>query len=377
MQLVNIDSVQNFISNDLIEAIKSNQISKAKEILLTIDDTDVIFRSFYILSCWQKDIKDYLSAAIIYTDALIELTKRLFPDDPKKLIISSLDYYCTLEYGESKGEIESIKPDISSGSVVVSKLEEYVMKRDFTQAFQMSKNLLAVMDSKKYFNELLLNIAAKIYTDSGESIVVSNAVIKGIVFFKWQSIDDLLIFLLKFLCSPRLNSSKQTLIPSEEEIKYAEYVLRAANKPEKNGENLLFMAHARQVYRYASTIYKDIWAQLSGYIKNKLDKFPLAELDEIKPVKGDIYDFQRSLNVGQIHLSRALVNKLLQEGTTSNELFCIITLFMIESNLHSQPENLIYLNVARRLAVALDYPRNLHIFNAFLKYLFSNENENK
>ncbi len=375
MQLVNLDTPQNIISKDLISAIQSNQRSKAENILESIKDINVIFKSFYILGSRQINIDDHLSSALIYTDAVIELFKRLFPDDPRKLLRGTLDYYCSLEYAEKDESLAEIKPNVEANAVMVSELEEYVLQMDLKKALQMTKNLLMVVDSKKYFNELLLEIAAKIFTMTGESIIVTNVVRKGIELFQCRAVDELIVFLLKFLTSQELISAKQNINPSEEEIKYAEYVLRAANNPGDHGRNLLFMVQARQVYRYASAKYKEIWGYLAASIENKLSDSSVPELEEISPVKGGIYDFQRSLNVSEVQLTMALTNTLLQNESTSNELFYNITLFMLEKELFKYPEKIIYLNVARRLAAALDYPRNLHIFKTFLHYIFTTESK--
>ena len=59
MQLVNIATPQNFISNDLITSIQSRDLPKSKEIISCIKDYKIILRSYYKLSCKQLEIKNY------------------------------------------------------------------------------------------------------------------------------------------------------------------------------------------------------------------------------------------------------------------------------------------------------------------------------
>lgn len=376
MQLVNIDTPQTVLSNDLISAIQSNDKSRALEILNDLEDTNIIFRSLYILSCRQKITESNpLSSAIVYTDAVTELVKRLFPDKPLTIIKGIVDYFCSLDYIDKDETFSKIDADKVSNPVLVSELEESILQGDFEKAILAAKNLLHVVDSKKYFNELLLGTAVKMFTPSGESIIVSNVLCKAIELFDWRVIDELIVYLLKYLTSSELKTAKQNIFPTEKEIKYAEYVLRAANYPNENGENLLFMAQARQIYRYASTKYKEIWGYLTTFIENKMSDSSLPEYEEISPVKGSIEDFEKSLNVGDPELTLALTNTLLQDEFSSKELFCSISLFMLENKLFNKSEHVIYLNVARRLATALGYPRNLHIYKPFLHYLFTIENK--
>jgi hypothetical protein len=375
MQLVNIETPQSFISTDLISAIQSRQLNTAKKLTKEINNDLQIFRSFYIVACRQTAIKDYLSSAIVYTDAIIEIVNRLFPNESEQIIQSALDFYCSLKYSEKAKELSQSETTAKNFAVIVSDLEDSVAKGQLEESFRVARKLITVIDSKQYFNELLFEIASKSYTDSGESIIILNSVCKGIELLEWKKTDELIWFALNLLVSEKFKSDLKDINPSDKEIKYAEYVLKSASEPGKTRNNLLFMAHARQVYRAVSVKYKEIWPYLSSFIQKKLENKSIGKMEEINHVKGDMQDFERSLNAKDVQLTMTLVNQIMKSGKTSADIFRSLILYMIQENQFVNPKKIIYLNAARRLAAALEYPRNLHIFKAFLGYIYSTTNK--
>ena len=137
------------------------------------------------------------------------------------------------------------------------------------------------------------------------------------------------------------------------------------------GTNLLLMGHARQIYRSASVKYKEIWAYLSSFIQTKLEKVRIEEIEEIEPVKGDIVDFEKSISMKDVQLTMTFTNEILKSEVNVGELFGSMALSLLQNEKFKIPEIVIYLNMARRLATALDYPRNLLVYKSFLKYLYS------
>jgi len=371
MQLVNIETPQTLVSSELISAIQSGKLSTAQELVTSVTDSKQIIRSLYIVSARQTKIANSISSAIVYTDALFEIIKRLFPNDAEKILKSSLGFYCSQEYENTFAENIKINRDPNS-PVMVSDLLESVVDGDLEKSFGVAKTLLTVIESKNYFNELLYEIGSKFFSSSGESVIVVNSVCKALELLEWKMTDDLVWFVLNFMTNKNFRAESLELKPMNNDVKYAEYVLRAASDPGENGANLLFMGHARQVYRSVSVKYKEIWAALSSFIHMKLDDTEIVEIDEIEPVKGDINDFERSLKVKDTKLMMTLVNQILKTENNPAELFRYITLYIMSIDQFKEPEKVIYLNVARRLATALDYPRNLIIFKSLLENLFTN-----
>jgi len=371
MQLVNLETPQNIISTDLIAAIQSGQLDESKKVLNTIKDYQTIIRSLYILSCRQTDIKNYLNCAIVYTDAISELVKRLFPEDPEYILEASLEYYCSLNYLTTDLELPKPNPDDLNSPVVVSELSEAIDKGDLENAFRISKNLLTVIDSKAYFKDLLIEEAAKYYIDSGKSIAFINSIGKAIELFEWQMIDEIIWFALKFLTSNEFKFNQKQLPISDKEINYSDYVLRAASEPGDNGNNLLFIGHARQIYKSVSVKYKEIWGYLSSFIQTKLDKLRIEDTIEIESVNGDIIDFEKSLDMKDVDITMALVNQILKSEVNIHELFGTMTFALVENGRFKHPEVVIYLNMARRLAGALGYPRNLLVYKSIITYIYT------
>ncbi len=371
MQLVNIATPQNFISNDLITSIQSRDLPKSKEIISCIKDYKIILRSYYKLSCKQSEIKNYLNSAIVFTDAISEIIIRLFPEDPHFILDASLEYFGSLNYSTAESNLPKSNPEDANSPVVVKELSESIEKGELENSFRISKKLLMVMDSKSYFNDLLLEMAAKSYTDTGESIIIINSICKAFELFEWKMIDELIWYALNLLISENFKSRQKILTPSEKEIKYSEYVLKAASDPGEHGANLLLMGHARQIYRAASVKYKEIWAYLSSFIQTKLEKTPIEEIQEIEPAKGSITDFEKSISMKDVQLTMTFVNEILKSEVNVDELFGSIALSLLENEKFKSPEIVIYLNMARRLATALDYPRNLLVYKSFLEYLYS------
>ena len=371
MQLVNLETPHSFISEDLIDAIQSSQLDESKKILNDIKDYNTILRSFYLLSCRQTEIKNYLRSAIVYTDAISEITKRLFPEDPNYILESSLEFYCSLSYTKVNLDLLQPNPDDLNSPVVVSELSEAIDKGDLENAFKISKNLLTVIDSKAYFKDLLIEEATKFYIDSGKSIVFINSVGKAIELFEWQMIDELIWFALKFLTSNEFKFNQKQLPISDKEVNYSDYVLKAASEPGDNGNNLLFIGHARQIYKSVSVKYKEIWGYLSSFIQTKLDKLRIEDTIEIDSVNGDIIDFEKSLNMKDVDITMELVNQILKSEINIHEIFGTITFALVENGRFQHPEVVIYLNMARRLAGALDYPRNLLVYKSFISYIYS------
>lgn len=371
MQLVNIDTPKIFISTDLISSIRSGDLAKSKEIINTITDYTPILRSFYVLACQQSDINNYINSAVIYTDAISELIKRVFPEDPHLILDASLEYFCSIDYMPENIKIPEINSADTNTPVVVKELTEAIEKGDLENSFKIAKKLLLVVDSKSYFNELLLEAAAKLYSDTGESIIIINSICKAIELFEWKKIDELVWYALKLLTSKEFKTKCKILSPSDKEIMYSEYVLKAASETGEHGLNLLMMGHARQIYRAASVKYKEIWGYLSSFIQTKLDKINIEDLEKIEPVKGDIVDFEKSLDIKDVQLSMTFVNEILKSEVNVGEIFGTITLSLLQKEKFKNPDLIIYLNMARRLATALDYPRNLLVYKSFLKYLYS------
>ncbi|MCK5033239.1 MAG: hypothetical protein KAS18_06375 [Calditrichia bacterium] len=371
MQLVNIATPQNFISNDLITSIQSRDLPKSKEIISCIKDYKIILRSYYKLSCKQSEIKNYLNSAIVFTDAISEIIIRLFPEDPHFILDASLEYFGSLNYSTAESNLPKSNPEDANSPVVVKELSESIEKGELENSFRISKKLLMVMDSKSYFNDLLLEMAAKSYTDTGESIIIINSICKAFELFEWKMIDELIWYALNLLISENFKSRQKILTPSDKEIKYSEYVLKAASDPGEHGANLLLMGHARQIYRAASVKYKEIWAYLSSFIQTKLEKTPIEEIQEIEPAKGSITDFEKSISMKDVQLTMTFVNEILKSEVNVDELFGSIALSLLENEKFKSPEIVIYLNMARRLATALDYPRNLLVYKSFLEYLYS------
>lgn len=371
MQLVNLETPQTFISNELITSIQSGDLSKSKEIINDITDYTTILRSFYLLACKQSEIVNYLNSAVIFTDAISEIIKRLFPEDPHLILEESLEYYCSLNYSTAELDLPKPNPEDINTPVVVKELSESIEKGELENSFKMSKKLLTVMDSKTYFNELLMEIAAKSYTDEGESIIIISSICKALELFEWKMIDELIWYALNLLTSEEFKSRRKILTPSDKEIMYSEYVLKAASEPGEYGKNLLLMGHARQIYKAASVKYKEIWAYLSSFIQTKLEKVRIEEMEEIEPVKGDIVDFETSIGIKDVQLTMTFVNEILKSEVNVGELFGTLALSLAENGKFKTPEIIIYLNMARRLATALDYPRNLLVYKSFLNYLYS------
>ena len=174
MQLVNLETPQNFISNDLIISIQSRDLSKSKEIISSIKDYKTILRSFYILACKQTNIKNYSNSALVFTDAISEIIIRLFPEDPHLILEASLDYFCTLNYSNAASSFPKATLEDADSPVIVKELSLSIEKGELEESFKISKKLLTVMNSKSYFNDLLLEMAAKSYTDTSESIIIIN-----------------------------------------------------------------------------------------------------------------------------------------------------------------------------------------------------------
>jgi hypothetical protein len=371
MQLVNLETQQDIISKDLITSIQSGDLPKSKEIIGCTKDYKIILRSFFILSCRQSKIKNYLNSALVFTDAISEIIIRLFPEDPNFILDASLEYFCSLNYSNTEPDFPKTNPEDAASPVVVKELSESIDKGDLENAYKISKKLLTVMDSKSYFNDLLLEIAAKSYTDMGESIIIINSICKSFELFEWKMIDELIWFALNLLTSKDFKSGCKILTPSDKEIMYSEYVLRAASDTGEHGTNLLLMGHARQIYRAASVKHKEIWAYLSSFIQTKLEEIRIEEIPEIEPVKGDIIDFEKSISMKDVQLSMTFVSEILKSEVNVGELFGTLALSLFENKKFKIPEIVIYLNIARRLATALDYPRNLLVYKSFLKYLYS------
>ena len=201
--------------------------------------------------------------------------------------------------------------------------------------------------------------------------MVINSFGKAIELFEWQMIDELIWFALKFLTSNDFKFNQKQLLLSDKEINYSDYVLKAASEPGDNGNNLLFIGHARQIYKSVSIKYKEIWGYLSSFIQTKMDKLRIEDTIEIDSVNGDIIDFEKSLNLKDIDISMALVNQILKSEINIHELFGTIAFSLVENRKFKLPEVVIYLNMARRLAGALGYPRNLLVYKSFIGYIYT------
>jgi hypothetical protein len=300
----------------------------------------------------------------------------LFPEDPNLILEASLEYYCSLNYETTMSEFPKPDADSLNSPVVVKELSESVQKGELEKSFKISRKILTVMESKLYFNELLMEEATKSYTETAESIIVINSICKAMELFDWKMIDELLWAALKLLTSEEFSSKRKILQASEEETKYAEYAMKAASNPGEHGNNLLFLAHARQIYRAVSVKHKEIWAYLSSFIQTKLSNLRIEEMEKIEPVKGDIVDFEKSIEMRDVSLSMTFVNQILKSEINVGEIFGTIALHLLEDGKFKSPEIMIYLNTARRVAFALDYPRNLIVYQNFLTFLYSENSSN-
>ncbi|MGD9899604.1 MAG: hypothetical protein AB7T22_10820 [Calditrichaceae bacterium] len=375
MDLLNLKIIPKKYNEDLIKAVIENDIESADSIVRNgIDDPDSINRilaSFYILGARMIDDQSITPQGVIYADAVIDLVKTVFKDeDPTPVLKKAIRYFCSFDYKENDISKMRFKDGEFPQAVVVKDLALAIYEGNYDDAIRTARNILYAIDSKKYFNENLIEIASGYYSESGhQALILANATSKGLEFLEWESSEDLVFNVIRYLVDLRNDTSGEWIEPVQaDKINYPDYFLRISINPGKKGENAVYLTHARQVYRYASAKYQIIWGNLAAYIARSFNEFPAPENQSIDTISGSIEGIRKAIADKDEASATAQFAGLNKAGENENKLFKPIVDSICNDGADNDADGLIFLNSARRMARALKYPRNFHIVQNAVKF---------
>ncbi|MGD9489774.1 MAG: hypothetical protein AB7W47_17260 [Calditrichaceae bacterium] len=375
MDLLNLKIIPKKYNEELIEAVIKKEIESANSIVKNgIDDTESLNRilaSFYILGARMIDNQSVTPQGVIYADALIDLVKTVFKDDnPTPVLKKAIRYFSSFDYMENDVSKMRFRDGEFPQAVVVKDLALAIYEGNYDDAIRTSRNILYAIDSKKYFNENLIEIASGYYSEAGhQALILANATSKGLEFLEWDNSEDLVFNVIRYLVNLRNDTSGEWIEPVQaDKINYPDYFLRVSVNPGKKGENAVYLTHARQAYRYASAKYQIIWGNLAAYIARSFNDFPTPDNRKTENVSGSIEGIGKAISDKDETSATAQFAGLNKTGENENKLFKPLVLSVCEKGADQDPAGLIFLNSARRMARALKYPRNIHIVQNAVNY---------
>lgn len=375
MDLLNLKIISKKYNEELIKAVIAKDTKSAESIIRDgVDETESLNRilaSFYILGARMIDNQSVTPQGVIYADGLIDLVKTVFKDDdPTPVLTKAIRYFSSFDYREHDISKMRFKDGEFPQAVVVKDLALAIYEGRYDDAIQTARNILYAIDSKKYFNENLIEIASGYYSKTGhQALVLANATSKGLEFLEWESSEDLVFNIIRYLTDLQNDSTGEWLEPVEaDKINYPDYFLRVSINPGEMGENAVYLTHARQAYRYASAKYQIIWGNLAAYIARSYNEFPAPGASDIDGIHGSIENIGKAITDKDETSATAQFAELNKAGENENKLFKPLVTSFCEKGADSDAAGLIFLNSARRMSRALKYPRNLHIVQNAVKF---------
>jgi hypothetical protein len=363
MQLVNIETPRDVpYVRKLVESVAAGDRKAALNSLLDEPSAQKVLRSFHLLA-----VRSYDPQLVLLTDAVSDLYEQVFKENPDVLFENNLAWYLGVDYREI-----DISPLVFSGeglppAVMVSDLEEALDSGNHTGSLLAARNILAVIEAKTYFREIILNTISRWYLPQNELLPLANAVFKGIDLFGWEIYAEQVRFLIDQLTAESVTRDKIMLEPVSEAADYARLFVQAVRQPGDNFQNVLLISHARQVYRGASARHHETWPRLNALLERIFSGAVDSNPATIEKITGTEADFAKGLAQGNVEYLTGLSASLMQDEPGSvNTIFGHIFRFLFNGSDQPGADKIIILNAARRAARALKSPRNVPV----MKFVF-------
>ncbi len=306
---------------------------------------------------------------LIFADAVTDLLKTVFIRHiPAEFIHQAVQPLT----GQTLNQRDNTNLRLREGdfpeAVIVSDMALAVYEKNLPEAQRKARDILFAIDVKKYFNENLLEIGSEFFTTDGRALVTANAAIKALELFEWRQADDIILSLLEYFITMQSDSDGYWIEPSAEPADYKLNFLKALNSQTNALPNILYMAHARQAYRYGTARYHFIWKNLSAVMSLLFSEIAIAPDEHAVEVplfsEAGLLD---SLVSGEVELFLGQSIACLKSGKNENEWLFLLLQSQLSSGRMFTPAGLIYLNALRRAARALKYPAHLpalrHIYD--------------
>lgn len=360
MQLVNIGNVSEHVAGQFVNAVLTGDSSKAKKELESFTQPDPVLRA-YILLAARKEYS-LLPDDLLLADAITELTKKVYSDRPMAFLKRCLPLFLNQSYTTQDVSGFSLARDEMPEAVVVSALEDALEDGRPDLAAKAARDIMMVMDSKKYFNEIVLEIALGWHSEKGRVLEIANAVSKSLELFQWKQSDDLIAALLKYLSSSYVQNQVNPIAPIGEDADYAHYFKLAAASSDP--VDWQFMTHVRQVYRYAGIKYHTIRPMLNARLQQRFSQKTLISPPDYAVNKQLTSEHMlSSLAENDIRTFLDSIATLQDGGQSVNEV--IGELMPQEFG----KQDLVTLNALRRVASALKFPANMQVFKSYANYI--------
>jgi len=364
MDLVSLKIQPKIYDEDLIRIISSGEANLISEYLNRQGTETGFIRQFpasvYLMAARASGLIAGLHP-LVFADAVIDLLKTVFSRQVPAEFIRQILLPFT---GQSLSPRDNSNLRLREGdfpeAVIVSDLALAVYEQDLSEAERKARDILFAIDVKKYFNEILLEIGSEFRTSDGQALVTANAGIKALELFEWRQADDIILSLLEYFINMQNDRQGYWIEPLDEPADYRSYFLKALNSKEKLSQNILYMAHARQAYRYGTARYQSIWKNLSAMMNSLLAEIP-AVTDE-PPLKSVLFSTDqllKSLLSGGLDDFVEQSAACILSGQNENEWLFLLMHSQLSSGKIYNPADLIYLNALRRAARSLKYPGHL------------------
>lgn len=265
----------------LLEALlqKNKELCKLRiqEHLLSTGDCLPIYKSLFTYAS-QHALSDHSSMnAMIFSDCLVNLIQANSDKNAgslqEKLIEYGIDYLCAIP--TEPIDTTPLKPSRDEAKVVsIADLEESFDQDDVNMVIASVRDLLTLMDNKRYFMEIMFRIALK---KTPQCLVLASATSRAIEIMGWQ--NNFTPFLIYHLLV-RLYNEKTTFSFSERNTENANIFEQSLDNVRSN-DDLLFLAASYRTYHdskiLATQILPMIRTRLIDYFESRKGSDRLSE----------------------------------------------------------------------------------------------------
>ncbi|KAB2881352.1 hypothetical protein F9K33_01005 [bacterium] len=215
--------------------------------------------------------------AVIFSDCLVNLIQahgdRGAGSWQQELIGYGIDYFCTIPIEPM--DTTPLKPSRNEAKVAsIADLEESFDQDDVNMVIASVRDLLTLMDNKRYFMEIMFRIALK---KPPRCLVLASAISRAIGIMGWQ--NNFTPFLLYHLIV-RLHNEKTTFSFSERNTENTNIFEQSLGNVKSN-DDLLFLAASYRTYHdskiLATQILPMIRTRLIDYFERKRSSDQLIE----------------------------------------------------------------------------------------------------
>ncbi|MBL7995012.1 hypothetical protein JNM05_06525 [bacterium] len=246
---------------------KNREICKLRinEHKLSGGDPVSIYKSLLTYAS-QHALSDHANMnAVIFSDCLVNLLQASRDKNAgnwdEKLIEYGIDYFCTIPIEPI--DTTPLKPSRKEAKVAsIADLEESFDQNDINVVMESVRDLLTLMDNKRYFMEITFRIALK---KNPHCLILASAISRAIEIMGWQ--NNFTPFLIYHLIV-RLHNEKTTFSFSKRDTETTNVFEQCLGKVRSIGD-LLFLAASFRTYHES----KILAAQLLPMIRMRLNEY--------------------------------------------------------------------------------------------------------